>query len=94
MRTIKLYGVEHCYQDGRQTYEIFRNLKEVEYFLKMEDIWNDSHIPLFIFSADFNQEEVFAEDCGSLNYQDCFDTLLENYKIIKKLNDKPVSFEE
>ncbi|PAF46239.1 hypothetical protein BKH46_08340 [Helicobacter sp. 12S02634-8] len=79
---MKLFGVEHYYaNDDSQTYEVFYSLKEAEKFCKNEQ-WNDVHYPLFIFTASFNKECVYWDN-GHLNYDDCQETILGDYKIIK-----------
>ena len=80
----KMFGVERAYIDGRQTYEIFPSLIGAENFCRESDIWNDEHIPLWIFSADFNSELIFFDELANgWNYEDYSDTILGNYQITK-----------
>lgn len=85
---IKLYCVEHCRTDGGQTFEIFRTLTEAENFAKDKKNWNSTHLPLYIFSADFNEEYVYEEDDGNLNYEDCYETMDGEFEMIEMLNEK------
>lgn len=86
MKIIKLYGVEHCRNDGAQTYELFRTLNEAENYVLNSKNWNSSNKPLYIFSSDFSSEYVYEEDNGRLNYEDCYGLLQGNYKLIRKIN--------
>lgn len=85
---IKLYCVEHCRTDGGQTFEIFRTLAEAENFAKEKKNWDSTHFPLYIFSADFNEEYVYEEDDGNLNYEDCYGTMNGEYEMVEVLNEK------
>lgn len=86
---IKLYCVEHCRSDGGQTFEIFRTLNEAKNFANDKENWNGAHLPLYIFSADFNEEYVYEEDDGNLNYEDCYGTMNGEFEVIEILNKKP-----
>ena len=94
MNKIRLYGVEHCRIDGAQTYEIFRTFEDAERFVANKDNWDYNNVPLYIFSSDFNEDCIFEEDDGQLNYEDYADTLQENFVILKELGKRPVYFEE
>lgn len=91
---IKLYCVEHCRTDGAQTFEIFRTLNEAEAFAKNKENWDSEHFPLYIFSADFNEEYVYEEDDGNLNYEDCYGTINGEFEMIEELNEKTTLSEE
>jgi hypothetical protein len=87
MKKVKtMFGVEHAYINGQKTYEIFPSLIEAEIFSQNSDFWNNSHIPLFIFQADFNSDLIYKEEDGGWNYDDFNDTIVGNYKKIKVLN--------
>ena len=88
-----MYGIEHAYSDGRQTYEIFSTSKEAEVFLQNDNIWNENHIPLFIFKADFNTDLLYKEDNKHWNYDDFSNAIVGNYEEIKILNQYPDYFE-
>ena len=94
MNKIRLYGVEHCRIDGAQTYEIFRTFEDAERFVANKDNWDYNNVPLYIFSSDFNEDCIFEEDDGQLNYEDYADTLQENFVILKAVGEKPIYFEE
>ena len=94
MNKIRLYGVEHCRIDGAQTYEVFRTLEDAERFVANKENWDYNDVPLYIFSSDFNEDCIFKEDDGQLNYEDYADTLQENFVILKELGKRPVYFEE
>jgi hypothetical protein len=85
-----MFGVEHAYIDGRTTYDIFPSIKEAENFCNQSSFWNNEHIPLFIFQAEFNKEHVYIdEDLGCWTYDDFSDTIVSNYKILKEMNTDP-----
>ncbi|GHT80924.1 hypothetical protein FACS189467_4100 [Bacteroidia bacterium] len=93
MKEVKtMFGVEHAYIDGRQTYDIFPSKIEAEEFCLKTDLWNDKHIPLFIFQANFNSNLIY-KDNGVWNYDDFFDTIIGNYSHIRELNHYPEYFE-
>lgn len=91
---INIYCVEHCRTDGVQTFEIFKTLNEAEAFAKNKENWDSEHIPLYIFSADFNEEYVYEEDDGNLNYEDCYGKMNSEFEVIEILNEKPLLLEE
>lgn len=92
MNPIRLYCVEHCRIDGGETFEIFRTLEEAEKFAS--EGWDNEHVPLYIFSEVFDEEYIYEEDDGCLNYDEYDGFELGDYQFIKKLNDKPDYFEE
>jgi hypothetical protein len=94
MKKVKtMFGVEHAYIDGRKTYNIFSSISEAENFCQNSDMWNDKHIPLFIFQADFNNELIyFDKEADGWNYDDFLDTIIGNYKCIKEINSYPSNF--
>ncbi len=86
MKTVRLFGVEHCRIDGSLTYEIFKTLKDAENFVNNENNWDNNNIPLYIFSSNFNNDCIYEEDNGQLNYEDYYDTLQGNFEIIKHIS--------
>lgn len=89
--TILMYGVEHCYIDnGRSTYEIFDSLKKANEFVKNDENWTNNHKPLFIFKAMFNKELIYQQG-KEWNYDDFCDTIVDDYEIIKMINEELTS---
>ena len=83
----EMYGVEHCYNDGSSTYEIFETLSDAKSFCQNEESWSEDNKPLFIFKADFNSELIYLEDGSSRwNYDDFNMTILGNFKNVKVFN--------
>ncbi|MDR3047919.1 MAG: hypothetical protein LBU51_10005 [Bacteroidales bacterium] len=94
MKEVKtMFGVEHAYIDGRKPYDIFPSKIEAEEFCQKTELWNDKHIPLFIFQADFNSDLIYKEDNGDWNYDDFSNTIIGNYSRIRELNHYPEHFE-
>lgn len=83
----EMFGVEHCYNDGSSTYEIFETLNESKTFCENVENWSDVNQPLFIFKADFNVNLIFREN-NSWNYDDFGDTILGNFKKVRTYNTK------
>lgn len=80
-----MFAVEHCYDDGASTYEIFETLNEAEVFCETKNNWSKVNQPLFIFKANFNIEHLYKED-GGWNYDDFSNTILNDYVKIKIYN--------
>lgn len=83
----KMFGVEHCYEDGSSTYELFETFDKAQLFCENEKNWNSLNQPLYIFKADFNTELIFKEK-DVWNYDDFSDTILGNYEKLKTYNTK------
>ncbi|MDK2969848.1 MAG: hypothetical protein PWQ65_955 [Bacteroidota bacterium] len=82
-----MYAVEHAYSDGRQTYDIFPTKEAATAFCGNAGNWTDTHIPLFMFKADFNVDLIyFDEQLNGWNYEDFADTIIGNYTIIQIYN--------
>lgn len=94
MNIVKLYCVEHCRVDGAQTYEVFKTLGEAESFVENKDNWDCDNVPLCIFYSNFNEDCIYEEDNGSLNYEYCSDTMQGNFEMIREINKKPAHFED
>lgn len=78
MREIFLYGVEYCndIDDDSSTFEIFEDENQANDFIK--NIGNDY---IYKFTAMFDNELIYTEDNGSLNYEDTHD-LMKDFKIL------------
>lgn len=81
-----MFGVEHCYSDGRSTYEIFETLEDAVNFCEQNNRWNETNQPLFVFQADFNVKFIFKENKNQWNYDDDNKTIIGNYLLIKTYN--------
>lgn len=81
----EMFGVEHCYDDGASTYEIFETFSKAEMFCETKENWNKVNQPLFIFKANFNTEHIYKENDG-WNYDDFSNTILDDYEKIKTYN--------
>jgi len=80
-----MFGVEHCYNDGASTYEIFATFNEAKVFCENTENWSAVNQPLFIFKADFNINLIFKEN-NSWNYDSFGDTVVGNFNKIKTYN--------
>lgn len=68
---MKLYAVEYKTEDDRDaiddhsTFEIFKTYDEAKAFATGED-----RNALYMFTADFDDESIYTESNGQLNYED------------------------
>ena len=97
MKRRKMYAVEYMCSDGSASFDIFETLEEAEKHCDKnfvndcgEKIWGKDCVPLFIFSADFNVDDIFTEENENgvvigWNYEEHFD-MIENYEIIRQVN--------
>jgi len=87
MEVKTMYAVEHYYKsDERTTYEIFETLTDAESFIQDPSNWDENHLPLFIFKADFNTELIFQEENGNWNYDDYLQTIVQHHSFKRILN--------
>lgn len=93
LHTQPMFAVEHAYSDGRQTYDIFPTKDAAVAYCNNTENWSETHLPLFLFKADFNADLVYYDKhLNAWNYEDFADTIVGNYQILQHINHYPKTF--
>ncbi len=84
MKTKTFYGVEYKSGNDGQTYDIFTKLKQARLFCKNILKYGEEYKLLYIFKAEFNQQNVYREN-NKWNYDDSMNTIVRYRKYFRSL---------